>query len=973
MTLELLWQILFLFSVCFCLGGLPLPGWITSVLTGKQLSQLGTGNVSVSAAFYHGGKAVGILAALSEAFKGVAAVLLARHLFPITPAWELLGLLMLVLGRNLIGGGAGATNTFWGFWVHDWVMNLIFTVGAWFSFQLVPNRKRSQRIILFLMPVVVAVLSPHDGGRVIAMMMLSGLLAWIFHHVPDDLEMSATQAKLTKMMRWLQRDGRRPIRGSRQPFSLNQNLETNQVGQKAATLSELKRWGYTVPEGWVMPINGNPQGLIEQIQPSANHPVVVRSSAVGEDSEEASAAGQYESILGVSNQEELEVAISTCLSSYNSEGAQQYRQDRQLTATAMAVLVQQQVKGIVSGVAFSRDPIACQGSAVVIEALPGDATKVVSGQVTPEQYRVEIQDQDWSEIEIEQLSDLTEQVVLSMEGSGEVPPQVIQQVAVLARHLESRYHGIPQDVEWSFDGETLWVLQARPITTLLPIWTRKIAAEVIPGVIRPLTWSVNQPLTCGVWGQIFSIVLGDRAQDLDFGQTATLHHGHAYFNASLLGEIFLRMGLPADSLEFLTRGAKFSKPPIRSTLINVPGLLRLVQRERQLLRDFQRDQQQQFQPALEQFQHHPPESLNAQQILSRIEQLLALLERATYYSILAPLGFAARQALFKVQDSDLNNDSSPEVTSLQDIRALAAATPKISATDQDSLFAVLATSTEGKSILTQLQQIVDCYGYLSEVGTDIAVPTWKEDPTPVHELFTQFCLSPPAATPKTSSASSWKAKQVQKRLDLKGQVTSVYSQLLAHLRWCFVSLEHQWRQSGYLENAGDIFYLERHEVQQLVAQTIAPEKAAAWVHHRQQKFQQIPSQAPFLLYGKNPPMPLTPNKISAAKRMQGIGVSAGQVEGPVKVLLNFKAGVTSLDPATILVVPYTDSGWAPLLARAAGLIADVGGRLSHGAIVAREYGIPAVMDINQATQQFKDGQIVRIDGQRGTVELVEQP
>jgi pyruvate,water dikinase len=88
------------------------------------------------------------------------------------------------------------------------------------------------------------------------------------------------------------------------------------------------------------------------------------------------------------------------------------------------------------------------------------------------------------------------------------PLQLIESVARLIRELESLYHGLPQDLEWSYDGDQLWVLQLRPITTLKPIWTRKIAAEVIPGVIRPLTWSINRPLTCGVWGEIFTLVLG---------------------------------------------------------------------------------------------------------------------------------------------------------------------------------------------------------------------------------------------------------------------------------------------------------------------------------------------------------------------------------------------------------------------------------------------------------------------------------
>ncbi|MFO0173611.1 MAG: pyruvate phosphate dikinase PEP/pyruvate-binding protein, partial [Aphanizomenon sp.] len=129
-------------------------------------------------------------------------------------------------------------------------------------------------------------------------------------------------------------------------------------------------------------------------------------------------------------------------------------------------------------------------------------------------------------------------------------------------------------------------------------WTRKIAAEVIPGVIHPLTWSINSPLTCGVWGEIFTIVLGERAKGLDFAKTATLHYSRAYFNASLLGEIFLAMGLPPESLEFLTRGASMTKPPLDSTLTNLPGLTRLLKRELDLEKDFKWDYRQVFIPGL---------------------------------------------------------------------------------------------------------------------------------------------------------------------------------------------------------------------------------------------------------------------------------------------------------------------------------------------------------------------------------------
>jgi phosphoenolpyruvate synthase/pyruvate phosphate dikinase len=102
--------------------------------------------------------------------------------------------------------------------------------------------------------------------------------------------------------------------------------------------------------------------------------------------------------------------------------------------------------------------------------------------------------------------------------------------------------------------------------------------------------------------------------------------------------------------------------------------------------------------------------------------------------------------------------------------------------------------------------------------------------------------------------------------------------------------------------------------------------------------------------------------------MQGIAASPGQAEGRIKVIRNLQ-DFPEIDDDTILVVPYTDSGWAGLLVRAKGIIAEAGGKLSHGAILAREYGIPAIMDVRNATWVLQDGQRVRIDGSRGIVEI----
>lgn len=960
------WGVLIILIICPLLGGLPLIAWITYALTRKKLSQVGTRNISVSAAFYHGGKFAGILAVLSEAFKGVAAVFLTRAFFPEGSSWELVALIALVMGRYWIGRGAGTTNVVWGFVVHDPLVAIFVSFFAGISFTILQSKQVVKFGVLLLFPLFVALLHISDIPRILAAVALAGLMGWIYTRIPDDMNLPVQEAQTESqtMLEFLRGDVYDGLR-QRAMVSLDEELDATIVGEKAATLSQIKRWGYPVPKGWVLAPIDDPQVLTEFLQPSELSPLVVRSSAIGEDSEQASAAGQYETVLNVTSPQALQEAIAQVQASYNQPSAVQYRRDRGLNDTAMAVLIQQQVQSVYSGVAFSRDPITQQGDAIIIEALPGSPTQIVSGKVTPEQYRAFV-------IETENSSSV------QLEGTGRVPQALIKQVAYLAYRLEKRYHSTPQDIEWSYDGQTLWVLQSRPITTLLPIWTRKIAAEVIPGVIHPLTWSINRPLTCGVWGEFFTLVLGERALGLDFTETATLHYSRAYFNASLLGSIFLRMGLPPSSLEFLTRGAKLSKPSLQSTWENLPGLGKLLKRELNLEKDFKRDYHQRFIPGLSQLAQENVDNLEPPKLLIRIDFILELLRHGTYYSILAPLSAALRQAIFRVKDSQIDNSVTPEVAALRSLSAIATDAKQVLLEfEPQQVFERLKQTPEGEKILQEFDELLQDYGYLSEVGTDISVPTWRENPQMIKQMFVQLMQgNEPQSGAKDAINSIFAGKRkrsfVQRRVDIKGRVTEVYSRLLAELRWSFVALEKIWLKSGLLQKTGDIFFLNFDEVQRLVVgdDSRLIEELDELVESKRSQFAQDSEiiQVPLLVYGNTPPHPLVPSALYSDQILQGIGASHGQAEGRVKVLRNLQ-DVPEIDRDTILVVPYTDSGWAPLLLRAGGLIAEVGGRLSHGAIVAREYGIPAVMDVRGATWLLQDGQRVRIDGSRGIVEL----
>lgn len=971
MNLTPIWGSLTVFFVCPLLGGLPLIDWVTYTATGRQLSKLGTGNISVSAAFYHGGKLAGVFAVLSEAAKGVMAVLLARLFFPSGSVWEIFAIIALVMGRYWIGKSAGTTNAVWGIVAHDPIAAGLVWLISLVSFTVIRDRILGKYGTLILLFVIIGLRNPNQPEYGVAALALASLLAWIYQNIPDDLDLeSSIEATTTnKMFRFFQ--------GDKNIITLEGNLNSAEVGQKAANLALIKQKGYSVASGWVLRPGDDLEDLVRVLNPTVKSPLIVRSSAIGEDSVTASAAGQYISILDVTNKEELRSAIIDCQASYLQGNAISYRRHQNQIEESMAVLVQEQIEGLYSGVAFSRNPVNQLDDSVVIEALPGKATKIVSGKFTPQRYRVAIPSPD---LIGEASITVTQENV--PDGNETIPLEILESVGLIAREMEDLFNNIPQDIEWTYDGEELWVLQVRSITTLQPTWTRKIAAEVIPGKIRPLTWSINQPLTCGVWGKLFTIVLGDRARDLNFEETATLHFASAYFNVTLLGKIFLRMGLPPESLEFLTRGAKFSKPPLKSTIRNLPGLWRLSKREWALGRQFRRDRLKLFDPILASLEEQPPTELSPKEIIERVNTILGLLDKATYYNILAPLSLAIRQNLFKVTDAELDYRQTPEIAAVSSLAEVASQARKLLATENitmdscASLFAHIAENPEGATIIDNFNQWLSKYGYLSEVATDISVPRWRDKPGIPRQMFTRFFFDAHGAQKAQlaldKSDQSILARIIQKRLLMKGVVGQVYNKLLANLRWSFLALEKQWIDNGWLEHEGDLFLLKLEEIVSLVEDDQEIRLPDLLNQRRQQWLQeQQLTSVPQLVYGKPEISTWATSTLNDSKsKFKGIGTSPGQIEGIVKIVSSLQNSST-IDGDTIIVVPYTDAGWSPILARAGGLISEVGGRLSHGAIVAREYNIPAVMDVTNATQLFSDGQKIRINGQTGIVEVLD--
>jgi pyruvate,water dikinase len=1052
-------SIALLLVASFALGALPLTRWMVRVFSGKDLRVLGTGNIGVSAAFIHGGKLAGIAAVLAEIARGIIPVLAARFWFPDQRAIALALLIPLVAGRSAIARGGGVTNAVWGVFafsppvaVTSGISGLLVWVlaGFWWG--------KGDRARLF---------ATRCGC------LSTPIWVWVWRQNATEFLAAAGLALLLTAINLSQGDDM-AFSKSEQLLSLDDSLDTKVCGDKAARLSQLKRASFNVPPGWILLKEsgighrksgignresgiGNsensenlsiPNSLIEHLKSQIQNRMIVRSSATGEDGDISSAAGQYQTIGPVFTETELSNAINRCRQSYWTSEAVAYRRQRQLPDTQMAVLIQPYIDSKIAGVMFSRNPLD-GGSQVIIEALPGGAESVVGGQFTPvhleidfstseslEQSLIEIglnpevepsrnpevePSRRLSEVETPEVEPSRNPVSLSeyvqdckIETNSIIDKSLVAELVKQAQAIEAFFHGIPQDIEWSWDGEKLWILQSRPITNLQPFWTRTIAAEVIPGAIRPLTWSINRPLTCGVWGEIFKVVLGERAANLNFNETATLLGSHAYFNATLLGEIFRMMGLPEQGLEFLLRGQKMGKPPLGKILPSLPGLWRLVQRERALNADFEGDRTAIFLPALQKLEKAEKEEgrrkkeeergkreeimgnnsqfpiPNSQfpipnyqyltELLERAEQIQELLKPITYYNILGPIGLAIRKAIFRVSDEWLDNDSAPEIASVRALQQLAQKLRQAAISQSDKTISVAQLTQvfeENSALLAEFEKWLNTYGYLSEVGTDIAVPTWREQPENYQKLLVNMAAKS-AGTNLVEKRElpltfwqKWRLDKCQERATVKHEISEIYARLLAHLRWTFLAIEAGGLVMEVFEEAGDIFYLEFGEIQQWIRSGASVSFQDIIRERREQLKADRDRPIPPVVYGN-----LLPNSqkrsidlaTSETNIMQGIPASIGRVEGFVKIC---RTVTTDLGENAIVVVPYTDAGWAPLLLGATAIISEVGGQLSHGAIIAREYKIPAVMNISEATTRLRDGQKVRVDGYLGTVELLE--
>jgi pyruvate,water dikinase len=792
------------------------------------------------------------------------------------------------------------------------------------------------------------------------------------------------------------------------------NVSPALAGGKGASVAWLIGCGFRVPPGFIittaafaefMRMAGSsptregllrtplPEPLaraITQAYSQRGGRVAVRSSLVGEDSAEASFAGQLDTFVNVEGEAAVLAAVRACWASAFSERVVRYRAEHAAPeSVSMAVVVQRMVAAQVAGVGFSADPLT-GAEVVVLEAARGLGEAVVSGRVTPDRWVIDPHGA------ILQASNPQSSVLSS---------SLLTHVVALVRAVAAKAKA-PQDVEWAWDGETLFVLQARPITTLAAdMYSSKFVSEMVPGLIKPLVWTTTtSAISRNVFARVFDDLLGPGVVDT---RTLVKRIGSRIFaNLTLLGEACTRLGLPANFFEAITRGeraegrrALLAPKNLRAKLRLAGWAFRHARAERGIRAFIARHKH-----ALQPLRDTDWSGQSAANLLDAIDALTRLHGEAQWWIFITALNMSVRNRLLmrlaQRAAPEVNvNDLTRGVAGLRALEpnialeALAAQARKLDEATRALLLtgdelarrAALESSEAGRALLAGVSDFIVQHGSLSANGTDFSLPTWREQPEVVWRAVGRMAAQPAAAHEDSRVLRQTATARVLSRLhgprrwlfeqllgstltfiDLREHVSAHISASAHELRRVFLTLADQFVSRGVIAQRDDIFHLTLDEAR---AAANAPDDLRAVVAARRAEMEEDAKlELPEVVRGSLANVRPVPAP-SGHDALAGIAGSAGIVQGIARVVRDPADAPLTLTRGDILVVPFTDVGWTPLLTRIGGIVSETGGQLSHTAIVAREYGLPAVVSVKRATQLVRDGQPITVDGGLGRVYL----
>jgi phosphohistidine swiveling domain-containing protein len=705
-----------------------------------------------------------------------------------------------------------------------------------------------------------------------------------------------------------------------------------EVGGKAASLGELLAAGIRVPEGVVMTADAaarTPQERRWEVGAGTwdlgPGPFAVRSSGISEDGAEHSYAGIYETVLGVST-DGLAEATDRVIASGQAERVAGYAA---AGAGRMAVIVQRMVEPIASGVALTADPISGDRGACVVTAVRGIGERLVSGAAAGD---------EWVVLDGEASARRTSESAIGAAHAAEVARE--------ARRIADA-RGTPQDVEWAIDGDgTLWILQARPMTALPPevswepptpgAFTRQFRlGEWIGEPVTPLfeSWLLSaMEERMHAW---FFDEIGQRAP-------APLHvvvNGWYFYSLNWFGPKAILRNLPR-MLWHLARH------PRRIAGIN-PSTVRhsfpIVEREWRA--DFRPRYRAAVEAAAARVETVPVSDLPA--LIDELAELageafawLAALAGAAYKMELNLAGFYRRHLRETLGGSHLSL-----LTGFKPPR-------------EEAAHAVVSLDWSYPTAAAGAATPMPDHGRLVEARHHVEAAAF----------------SALAASPRRLSAFRRLLADAQHLVPVREEQVGELTIAWPVMRRAVVRIGEALVARGLIEEADDVFFLTRDE--SLGALTDGRLDSAVDVAERRASREEQARLVPPLLIGRATivlkkmwdsfPRMLGASP-SATALVSGSPASAGRATGSVRVIRR-PDEFDELQSGEILVAPMTAPAWTPLFSRAAAVVTDVGSAAAHASIIAREYGIPAVVGCGDATARLRTGMRVTVDGTTGNVE-----
>lgn len=689
---------------------------------------------------------------------------------------------------------------------------------------------------------------------------------------------------------------------------------------------------------------------------------------------------------------------------------------------AMAVVVQVLVAADVSGVLFTANPATGERGELLLNASYGLGEAIVSGQVTPDSFTIERQSRrvcrsepGTKELMVAPATGqgvVTRSVPAELRGRATLAEPELRELAALGLGVEQLFGGQPQDIEWALERGRFWLLQSRPITGLPPeaqwepptpgsTWLRRQVVEHMPDPLSPLFADLylkdGLERSLDAMQRAMGVPRRLREELMDRPYFATVN-GYAYMR----GDLKLRWWTIPLALAAMAAGV--------TRLLQGAGIT------------YWRDEElPAYKATVDYWGALDPSAASDAQLLEGIRELAYADARYWYACTLAVgtakvvdslldqfLGIAARDrglsaGLF------LRGFASPTLAAQEQLEALAArvsASERLRAlvgrTPAAQLPAALEGSAEGRAMLAGLEDYLARYGH--QIYTlDFAEPTQADEPLPVlvglrglvqrpgqdvRQRQAALAAERAELEARTAEALGPLRRRLFRRLVAMAQHFGPYrEEALFSLGAGWPALRRLARElgrrlvsAGMLTAAGDVFFLRAAELEAALAARTAGERldlAAPASERRLLREQQRRLRPPAAV----PPsfrMALGPIDLSSRETQRrnsatsdtlaGFAVSPGRVTAPASVIRS-PAEFGAMEPGTILVCPTTTPAWTPLFAQARGLVTDIGGVLAHGSIVAREYGIPAVMGTGSATERIVSGQLVTVDGDAGTVTL----